>query len=98
MNELKFNRGRESLFCSKQSHSFHLKYFVPILYPHFHHLSTVQLMKTDHKYLLPTSLLMCCDLMLDLMLPVTCISGLNLRALSDFVYPSVALANSIEAL
>lgn len=51
----------------------------------------------DHKYLWLTPLLMCCDLMLELILPVTCVSGLNLCAFGDFAYPSVALANSTES-
>lgn len=43
MNELKYNRGRRSLFCSKQSHAVHLQLFIPILYPHFHHIRSAQL-------------------------------------------------------
>lgn len=39
MNELKFSRGKESLFCSKQS-----QLFVAIFYPYFHLLGTVQFM------------------------------------------------------
>lgn len=41
---------------------------------------------------------MCSDLMLELILSVTCISGLNLYVFGDFVYSSVVLANSVEAV